>query len=40
MPELRGNHAIENAAIAWVMKLERDAGRETFFGPGRAPFKL
>ena len=28
MPELRGNHAIENAAIAWGMELERKAGRE------------
>jgi hypothetical protein len=28
MPELRGNKAIENAAIAWVMELERQAGRE------------
>jgi len=28
MPELRGNKAIENAAIAWVMELERKAGRE------------
>lgn len=26
--ELRGNHAIENAAITWVMELERRAGRE------------
>jgi hypothetical protein len=26
--ELRGNRAIENAAIAWVMDLERGAGRE------------
>lgn len=28
MPEIRGNHAIENAAIAWVMELERNAGRQ------------
>lgn len=27
MAELRGNKAIENAAIAWVMELERAAGR-------------
>lgn len=26
--ELRGNKAIEDAAIAWVMELERAAGRE------------
>ena len=26
--ELQGNKAIENAAIAWVMELERAAGRE------------
>jgi hypothetical protein len=28
MAELKGNHAIENAAIAWVLDLERNAGRE------------
>jgi hypothetical protein len=28
MPELKGNHAIENAAITWTMELEREAGRE------------
>jgi len=28
VPELKGNHAIENAAIAWVMDLEREAGRQ------------
>jgi Protein NO VEIN, C-terminal len=28
MGELRGNKAIEDAAITWVMQLERDAGRE------------
>jgi len=28
MPELAGNKAIEAAAIAWVMDLEREAGRE------------
>lgn len=27
MPELRGNKAIEDAAIAWVIELERTAGR-------------
>ena len=27
MPELLGNKAIENAAIAWMMGLERAAGR-------------
>lgn len=28
MAELRGNKAIEDAAIAWVMELERAAGRQ------------
>ncbi len=28
MAELLGNKAIEDAAIAWVMELERTAGRE------------
>ena len=28
MAELKGNHAIENAAITWVMELERNAGRQ------------
>jgi Protein NO VEIN, C-terminal len=28
MAELRGNKAIEDAAISWVMELERDAGRQ------------
>ncbi len=28
MAELRGNQAIEAAAVAWVMELERAAGRE------------
>lgn len=28
MGEIRGNKAIEDAAIAWVMDLERSAGRE------------
>lgn len=27
-PEITTNHAVENAAIAWVMELERAAGRE------------
>jgi hypothetical protein len=27
MPELVGNKAIEDAAIAWVLELERHAGR-------------
>ncbi len=26
--EIRGNKAVENAAIAWVMNLERAVGRE------------
>ncbi len=26
-PEITTNHAVENAAIAWVMELERAAGR-------------
>lgn len=28
MAELRGNKAVEDAAVAWVVELERDAGRE------------
>jgi hypothetical protein len=28
MVELRGNKVIEDAAISWVMRLERDSGRE------------
>jgi hypothetical protein len=28
MPELEGNEAIEDAAIAWVLELERAAGRD------------
>ncbi|MGE4029025.1 MAG: DUF3883 domain-containing protein [Thermoleophilia bacterium] len=28
MSELRSNKAVEDAAIAWVMELERSAGRE------------
>ena len=28
MPRLVGNRAIENAAVAWVMELERRAGRQ------------
>jgi hypothetical protein len=28
VPELRGNHAIERAAIEWVMELERAEGRD------------
>lgn len=28
MPELRGVREVENAAIAWVLTLEREAGRE------------
>src|SRR5437899_2331723 len=28
MPELSSNHAIENAAIQWIIELERRAGRE------------
>jgi hypothetical protein len=27
MPEIRGNKAVEQAAIDWVMGLERTAGR-------------
>lgn len=28
MPEVTGNRAVEDAAVAWVMNLERVAGRE------------
>lgn len=28
MVEIAGNHAIENAAVAWVISLERAAGRD------------
>lgn len=28
MVAIQGNHAIENAAIAWVIEVERAAGRE------------
>jgi hypothetical protein len=27
MGEVRGNRAVEDAAVAWVMELERQAGR-------------
>jgi hypothetical protein len=29
MAEIRGNKAVEDAAIAWVMEIERRAGRGT-----------